>query len=312
MAILEVKEIHEREGEVQLNQDRSYTRTFRVYTDSQRTEQFEVLTAEGLPLLGTPYVIAPGILDLRCIVRRRRCSVDQNDPRLWLVRVEYATKAADPSDPAEQPDNPEDPILRPPEVSWTHEPYQRVVERDIEGNPLVNSAGQPFDPLPTADDNRLTLVISRFEQVYDKREMLKFVDAVNDDPFQGFDPGQAKIKGIPAVQHFENNQQLWKVTYTIQFKEEGWNLFILDQGRYQAINDNADPDGAPLTSASNRGKITPIVDAETGEPISDPVLLDGNGFPLQGPDAQPVFLKDPGGFKIYKRKPFAKLNLPEV
>lgn len=59
----------------------------------------------------------------------------------------------------------ENPPERPAEISWDMETTTEPIEVDIDGKPLVNSVGEPFDPPIRAPFSILTLRIARGDRV---------------------------------------------------------------------------------------------------------------------------------------------------
>ena len=83
---------------------------------------------------------------------------DCNDDSSWVVTVEYA-----PYDPTQFPENP---LNHPIKISWGENRFEQTCFEDRNGNPVVNSAGDYFDPPIAIDDSRPTLRIVRNEPSY--------------------------------------------------------------------------------------------------------------------------------------------------
>ena len=69
----------------------------------------------------------------------------------WTVTAEYSSEFT----LAENPTN--DPAT----ITWGSEQFQRVVVVDKEGDAVVNSAGDPFDPPIMADDSRRVVTVTK-------------------------------------------------------------------------------------------------------------------------------------------------------
>ncbi len=143
-----------------------------------------------------------------------------------------------------------------------------------------------------------------------------YQDAVNDDEFWGAIEGTAKFKGIEVERKTRMATSLrgnvglqivyLRVTYTIHFRGEGWDLVLLDAGpRYRPSN-------------LNPNKLVSFQDGQ-GHPYID--LLDGKGhnlLPLANapPPMDPTAAPPPPVFlpplRQYKRLPFSALNLPQT
>jgi hypothetical protein len=219
-------------------------------------------------------------------VRRIEPTQDGDNPKLWVVRVEYDT---------EMPEE-EDPFDRPPEYSWTFAQFQKVAALDINGNAIVNSAGQYFDPPIEIDDSRPVLTIVRNEIYFNPAIAIAYQDAINSEWFFGFAPGVVKVANISAVSQVEddypsagNKFYYWKVTYEFMMRRGGWTLQLLDQGRFKI---SAVADGDVM--------LEPIRDADL-QPVTDPLPLNGSGQPIDEPGpTNCVFLP----YQVYQALPF--------
>jgi hypothetical protein len=286
MAIVSVREVASgRDGTLNNKGERSYSRAFQVITDDPLDGPLLVRTASGIPQRGSIYATATEI-DPGAKVKAINPSQDADNPRVWTVKVDYDSVTED---------KPENPLDRPIEISWTAAPYERVVFNDTDGKAILNSAGDYFDPPLTIDDSRPVLTVVRNEPSYNPTLAIDYQDAVNTDSFLGFSPGQVKVAKIDATSATENDIFYWRVTYEFHFRREGWALSVLDQGRYQKLNNKP----VPIPEYDESGNAVP------GSHVSDPVPLDGAGQRLTnpGPDTA-IFLT----FKVYKERPFAAFN----
>ncbi len=256
---------------------RSYTRKFEVIT-SGLADAYSVKQATGIPRRGD-------VLLTDTDARVKSVAPEQNDdnPYLWIVTVEYDTTT--------NPEQEENPLDRPAEVTWSFTQFQRIAEKDVNGEALLNSAGYYFDPPPEIDDSRPVLTITRNEPAFNASQAIDYQDAVNSDSFLGFEPYQAKVANITATRQFEK-VWYWKVTYEFHFRREQWTLEILDQGRWRAGR-------KAIRQKNEAGTEIP------GTHVTDPVPLDGNGEPLADPTPDnAVFLP----FDVYKEREFSAFN----
>jgi hypothetical protein len=131
--------------------------------------------------------------------------------------------------------------------------------------------------------------------VYDPALAIDYQDAVNEDSFMGFTPGQVKVAGISASSRFENNVRFWEVTYEFEFSRDDWDLHILDRGMTQKAGSIT---GIPIYESHEDG-------TDTLYEISTPVNLNGSGGVLENSSPTNVtFLP----FEVYQRRPFAAFN----
>lgn len=234
-----------------------FTRKFKARSNSKFDdaetvrEQAFVL---GLPALFSSHPNNPTAL-LQSIEPRLT-----DPPYLWTIDLKYSS---DVGDPAKFDDSP---LNRPTDITFGFQKYQRPITQDVNGLPVVNSAGEAFDPAIEIDDSRPTMTFARNEGGFDPQLPLIYQDAVNSDAFFGFLPGQVKISNIQSVFANEGSVTFWRVTYEFEVRREGWRLRVLDQGtRYLDLTTN------------ERRELT---DGKTGLAVSKPVLLDGDGLPL--------------------------------
>lgn len=172
--------------------------------------------------------------------------------------------------------------------------------------PLINSAMDPFDPVPEGELDMQVLRISRNVYPYNANIPDMFIGTVNSNhvditkPAYGFhmefSPQVGKIKNISASFHITNRIPYYKQTIEVHKNPLGWRLSIVDMGlnrRQMPLGDKKD-DGTAISDSDMKDykpKVTPIRD-ENNFPILQPVLLNGNGQPLEldkGKD--PVYLQ---------------------
>jgi len=258
-----------RRGE--LNSDkatRRYERVFRAITDDTTDGPATLLEYAQLEGLLTTYQDANGTTDTGAVLRTTRFEQDAQNPFIWVIRCEFSSE---PYDVQQHEGEEQDPLLRPPIWTLDETKFQKVMNRDVFGAPVANSAGAPFSPLPEIDDTRLVFAMERNELQPDWPTILAYRDAVNSDVVLGFGPGVFKIS-VKAQSQFENNVYYWKVTYTLEGRPyvtingqvfSAWDHHLLDQGMYQLSNDTPP-----------RPRV--ILDF-TGNPVSEPTPLNGQG-----------------------------------
>lgn len=289
MAIMSVKERMRGEGRITDKGVRHYTRVYLVVTDSFYTRSQDVVLAAGIPRVYQPYITPteqdPGALCKTVTAR-------QNQTIEWEVTAEYSSEV-------ENPDKfPENPLERPAKWRWSMQRYQKAIDQcvldlnetpNVENAAILNSAMEKFDPPPEIDASHLLLSISRAEPSFVHDLALHYQDAVNDDTFLAENAGTVKMQSITGSDDYENGVYFWNVTYEMEFRRGGWDLELLDRGYSELIA------GVPFL----------LRDANSGQPLSAPTLLNGSGRKLNLADADPVFRR----FRIYRRKNFADLNL---
>lgn len=200
---------------------------------------------------------------------------------VWDVDVTYKARETPVFD---------SPFDDPVERTWGYIRTQEPYERDVNGVPILNAAGEPFDPPPERDVTRPTLVCVRKEPAFSIAAFIPFYDSVNNLHFFGAAPGQAKFMGVsgrgPLV---KSGFTYWEVTYEFHFREEPWHqAFILNQGLNQLVENDSEGgtdfalraitrewiDAANAVPGQQGG--APPGDAEN-IPITEPVPLDPLG-----------------------------------
>ena len=207
-----------------------------------------------------------------------------------------------------------DPLNEVADITWTFANSNEPVDRDIYGRPLVNSAGESFDPPMTKDFNDLILHIETNEATFDPLLAYEFKGAVNGDMFFGFGPGRAKCIQYSGVKTRAAALTYWRVTREFQFRRQtavqgasdvGWKRRILDEGFRE------------LKEIEGEMKLANITDDETGMAVSQPVPLDGTGKKLalsDTPLSDKITVENTGDavflhYDMYEQKPFSQLGL---
>ena len=274
-----------------------YTRGFWVTTNTKSDREEEVEAAAGVPRRYHPHPA-----NSRALVKDINTMQSSGHDNLWKVKCIYSTDTGGKSEEGEGSDEP-NPLLRKPEVWGGFKKYQRPavgelvdklislqdIPEDIRAKGIVSSAGEPFDPPAMIDDSRPVLFVKRAEVNFNFSLASDYQDSINNDRFFGVAPRKAKLASISfsPIERFQGIPYRW-ITYEIDFRKEGFLLWLLDQGTFELKG----------------GKRHPFA-GENGQPIVR--LLNGKGE--RNKDGAPaVFLP----FKVYKERPFAALNLPQT
>lgn len=218
---------------------------------------------------------------------------DPADPKRWVVTVTYRTVRT--GRPETQ--NP-DPLSRPTDYEWddaTEIMYPQVDLTPSEAKPILNSAGDPFDPPLGMPVSLPVLRVTRNERRYSPGKAYSYAWAYNLDPFMGVAPGYALMLPWRAQRITENNFTYWRVMREVKFRFEPWGswkeTYVLDAGLRELVYEDEE------------WKRRNITDSD-GMPATTPMLLDGAGRRLKA-DKPAVYL----AFRIYKAAKFAALKL---
>lgn len=291
-------------------ESRSGLRKWTVLVDDPTTGELDAGLAPDIPRIGDPWDAADYWLQAASI------KVRAISPYLYEVSVNYATRETYPPNappvgtgpgPWGSPgigggpgtsytvvfgDQPS-PIDEPAEITWGFASSQEPIDADIHGNPLRNTADEPFDPPPTREFNDLVCTFQRNEAAVNPLTMLAYQDAVNSDQFGFANAGQARITRLTAESRTVQGFTFWRVRYEIQFRADGWKKRILNEG----FRERTGKDSKELP-------IYRQITDDAGNPLSKPVLLDAQGKRLAD-DKPPVWLY----FDVYPVRPFAPLGL---
>jgi hypothetical protein len=198
-----------------------------VQTNSSLDDASVIVVHPLIPQLYSVYVVPNGF-DFGAVCRKVTPVQDPQSPYVWTVTAEYSTKAGDQSryDP--------NPLLRPPTIRWSSQKFQKDATQDIQGNPIVTSAGEAYDPPRPIDDSRMILTVVRNESSYDPGLAQLYTNATNFDVFFGALAGQCKCDSIQGELKFETGIYYWEVTYVFHFRTgtDSWVLALLDEGSY--------------------------------------------------------------------------------
>jgi len=258
---------------------RSYTLIFRLSTTLKSESAFDVGSHASLPVIGQAHPDDPFAF---CTT----LTPDPTDPwRGWTVTAQYSDART----------LSEDPTSDGAVVTWSSEQFQRPAVFDRNGNFIVNSAGDPFDPPLMMDDSRRVVTVQK-NLAFVPDWILDYQDAVNSDAFTvdnvAIGVGLAKIQSVTVGEVQRRNGTAFRsVTFTIHLQRDGWLMRPLDAGFRE------------LTYA---GELINIKNPGDDELPGAPVPLDGSGAALANPSFTTcVFLP----FEVYATRAFASLPL---
>jgi len=247
-------------------------RFFDVYFDENDTSVNRAFIAKAdsrVPQLGDPHPY-----DAWIYVLSRDAIVDDESSFLYHVTIHYQEVR--------------NPLAEAPIIEWLSAATTEPVDTDWEGNPILTSSDEPFDPPMTEEFDDLIMRATYNLAVFNPIGAMNYKGAINSDYFLGFAPEQAKVKVYSGreIRAITGNYYV-EISLEIHFRASGWERKPLDQGfRVKgAITDGVQ-------------EYTTIKDDE-GNPISEPVLLDGLGQRLAA--GEPVVRL---GFWTKPRLPF--------
>jgi hypothetical protein len=239
------------------------------------------------------YIGAPHPDDPAAFITSLSAEMTGKDLVTWQLAVQWSTDADQASDLID---------LR-PRIRFGSEGYQRRIELDVNGDPILNSAGEWFDEPIEIDDSRPVLTVTRVEATDNWAYLsINFHDCVNSDAFFIAGPRQAKLRAIEGENFWSNGTQYWNVTYIIDFRRETFRKKIVDAG-YTVVAKEATIIAKPGKNKRIFPRY-PILNAD-GSRVDKPQLLDGEGGLLE--KGKPPVFKEWDG---YEERPFTALGLP--
>ena len=229
----------------------------------------------------------------------------------WLVEVTYS-----PMDEGEEEDDQVfPPWHRPAKYSVDREVYTRILEQDVHGWQIVNTAGKMYDEPLEQEASRGVVVIQKHVQSLGEvaNYIAKFSDAVNEGAWHMGGqyvalPRTALCRDVTASEikseaDGDNQYKFYTVTFRVALKanksststmgsvpsaENTWDRAILERGyQYRGSAERGREwsewkeqlEGTPAQREYqlSEGRITELEKAPVG---AEPVLLDENGFKL--------------------------------
>lgn len=263
-----------------LDGKRTYTVTIEVKSDDTNAGGAGVLAAPGVTKIGDTYAWGTDVdADAYCIGRSATRDKELN---IWVVTLNYSTLDAEELKKFTHPHS------RPSEISSNSRQLSKIVEKDINGNAVLNSANKIFNPPPERETSRKVLTITKLFPQEGGAPLLGYYDAINSDAYLGAAVGTLRIINVAekrVVEQFQGvSVESWERTISMEYKADGWQPEYLDAGA-------VDSTGKPF-------KIN-------GVEVNYPLLLDGSGQPLSPQTLTPVYV---GPFDVYQPLPFATLN----
>lgn len=296
MAVIDVKPIGDGlDGGADVDSGGRYNRVFQVEFDAINSDILAAINATdgviAIPSFGAAYPT-----DSSSVVTGKSGEPHAENPCIWTVRVAYTVPSVNPTAPA-SPDPPSggsggttSPIPSQKRV-WRFWTKTVAITKDINGDLICNSAGDPYDP-PFSDEVQYPeLVITRTQSTFSPQWMLDFKGKRNHASITiggvVWLAKQLRIVDILAEYPAGQSGGGWQVTITIRYDPEEHDIIPLDAGYRQLV----------------AGDIRPILDG--GHQLAQPALLNGAGAKLPVGD-DPVYQ---GPFQIADTVDFTKLYL---
>lgn len=273
MSVEWIREIWDgREGT--FDEDDGARRQWRAMTNNKYDDAFTI-EAYGrannlLPIRFEPHPSRPGL------TRRRMTVTNESDnPFVWTIEAEYSDEPFDQEEAEQAQAFEVSPLDRRARIRWSTNQYKKAIYKDKDGNAIVNSAGDYYDPPVEVDASYWVASIVKNLPVIPSW-ILTVDHPINTAPFsiQGIpvEAGKARLSNIEISElQREGDYEFYAFAFSIEFKKEGWQVEILDQGlRMKDPNDS-----------TKRIKIQD--DDDPPQDVTSPWPLDGSGGKLADP-----------------------------
>ena len=293
MSIINVKEDWRGLGVRAGTQAASVPRTFTVKFDESDDPEKRPILAWGAS--GVPSLYASHPSDSSLYVKDK--DVEAIGPFDYKVIVRYTSIAELGTGQAVSPFTL--PLDQPWEIEWGTAVMNIKIDRDLDNNPILNSAGQSIDPPVTWEFYDSVLRVSRNEPFFDDKFARDYKNSINSDWFNGYPPTTARCIEFDARRAYIGGLFYWKVSYQIQFHWHDWGGQLWD---WTTLARFLDEGYAEKTAGGFEVKKD-----DNDVVMPEPVKLDGSGgFLPDGSD--PVFRQ----FTLFKEQPFNLLNLEVI
>ena len=322
-------------GSEEFGGKRTYTTVYQVEVDDKDDGPSVVLAAAGLPILGSTYTAGNDFDTLTHLLTLGPAERKSGTRLLWLVPGKWGTPPTNETvEGVDKDGNPtKDPLDFRDRISMGKAQFSAPVERAVNwtalsGRPIgttgavINSALVPFNPPLEMDQSRSVIRIIKTASTFPDDDFRLYRDAVNADSIlwrwtEGvgsphtrleYSPLQLKMASIGGSLQYADGVTYWEIEYEMHVNTDtgGWRDFIADRGIHRKAEvDDPDGFGGTISSLEAAGNpaVRRIIDAN-GIAVSEPVLLNGFGQPLQ-PGEATVYLQ----YQKYLEVPFGPLNL---
>lgn len=285
MAVVSAEEHWEgRDGSFAGIRDSDVSRHFLLKTDNKLDDQF-VVKAHVEQVMGLSY-LEPHPVNSDYTIRNVECTQKPETPIAWDVTVDYSTEPFNNDEIDQEEPNPTD---RPARISWSSEFVRRFTTEDKDGEPLWNTAADPYEP-QEVDHVRWSIEV-RKNVASVPAWVTSYVNRVNSSPVSIGGVTLAvrtlKCNGLSISEEKQQNDfTYYELVVSLSYDPDKWDLRLLSAGFRDSNGDK-------------------ILDNEK-DPVTTPWPLDSDGFKIDSPTAANVEWQT---FRIYKEADLNNLPL---
>jgi hypothetical protein len=200
-------------------------------------------------------------------VYAKSVKLTQVSPIMWLADAMYSGEVGqDPTD---------NPLNKPTSVSWSDTSTMEEIDRDYNGEPLVNANGELIRGVKVelVDD---VVTLKKNFATFNPYIRGQYRRSTNSDQFMGWPAGTAKVKQFDANNVLDTASGYWQVTLKVQFRypinttpDKAWYYRAPHKGLFVRATPSAEPTQA--TDLKTRNIInTPVLLKEDGTRETDP------------------------------------------
>ena len=257
-----------RQGETRLSTNNGIpvfedTYHYTVIADSDSESYSSLRNTNGLPVVGSA---VSGSAVCRSLVGTQR-----EGSRVWDFVADFSSEVGENT---ENPDN-ADPNTWTPVYQTRFERIQEVVTEDASGNPIANSAGQPFENGITLQRAIPIWRFSQFEPAtVTDEQIIERNETVNETEFKGREAKTLLLIVENSVISYYYGARRRLTTYLLKYNSKKWTLKTLDKGTIYKKSGN---------TFNFIVKNPDVTDCELGNVIVGG--LDGSGEPAGGYDS---------------------------
>jgi hypothetical protein len=310
---------------------RTYSVTFRLSTNDKADGPFAVGSHPDLPAIGSVW---PEDASAYC----NSLSVENSDPwRGWHVTATYtdertygsinglgATSGGNPgtgtsSNPYKAEGASSDPVYDEVKYSWAGHTYEEIVMVDaVDGNPILNTAGDPFSEPVTREVTDAICTVS-YSGATPPAEVLALQNYVNNAAIEvdgrTFPKRSIRLQNLNVgPRQYRNGDPYRQISYQLKFRQ-GRNIPNVDGD--QAFLQSTGWDYIALSTGFQElyniaGKLKKRhCKNPDGTNVKEPALLDANGRQISSDDTNLATIQDLAfyqGFRLYPGGDFSLLT----
>jgi hypothetical protein len=210
------------------------------------------------------------------------------------VVLQYSTDAPQPDN------NDDDPTTQKVKRSQGSVEQTFYIIKDKNGVAIVNAAGQPPAGGIPVSVQLPTFVYEKNIKHYDRNLVAQWMNALNDDTFNGCAAKTLKLN-ITADEQFEGKTSYWAHRFEMAFNPLGWQPSYVNAGLMQ------------VTTLAE-GLLKPIIDPHTKQPVTEPWPLYAEGHANEGKALPAGYAPGDVNFiavEYFNEKDYSELGLKE-